>query len=128
MNLNRNDRRRLVADNRKWSRVLTPVPKKDWPDSAPAAMFELWRSRDFLVQVHKEPDGYERLSVCRTTHNGETWHEGISWDELMQLKRECGRGHKDAVEVYPADKDVVNVANMRHLWLPLAPLWFAWRR
>ena len=28
-----------------------------------------------------------------------------------------GCGARDAVEVYPADADVVNVANMRHLWL-----------
>jgi hypothetical protein len=32
-----------------------------------------------------------------------------------------------AVEIYPADGDVVAVANMRHLWLlPEAPA-FAWR-
>lgn len=128
MNLTRNERRRLASDNRKWPAVLTRVPKAAWPESAPRLMVELWRSRSFLVQVHQEADGYERLSVCRTEHDGDSWRDGITWEELMQVKRECGRGHRDALEVYPADRDVVNVANMRHLWLPLAPVWFAWRK
>jgi hypothetical protein len=46
----------------------------------------------------------------------------------MQLKRECGRGDRDAVEVYPADRDIVNVANMRRLFFPPEPLAFKWRR
>lgn len=128
MKTTRNERRRLAADNRKWPLVLAPVPKADWPERAPGDLIELWRSRAFLVQVFREADGYERLSVCRSEHNGDSWEDGITWEELMQLKRECGRGHRDALEVYPADRDVVNVANMRHLWLPLAPVWFAWRK
>jgi hypothetical protein len=33
----------------------------------------------------------------------------------------------DAVEVYPPAGDVVNVANMRHLWVLRDRLPFAWR-
>jgi hypothetical protein len=32
------------------------------------------------------------------------------------------------VEIYPRDRDIVNIANMRHLWVmaePLALGWFA---
>jgi len=70
-----------------------------------------------LVQVFNEPSGIERLSVCRTSVQNGEWVSEITWDELQRIKRECGRGDKDAVELYPADADVVNVANMRHLWI-----------
>jgi len=88
---------------------------------------EAWRSKRFLVQVYDERDGIERISVCRTSVCGDRWEENITWDELQQLKRECGRGSLDAVEVFPNDKDVVNVANMRHLFVLPMPLLFAWR-
>jgi hypothetical protein len=45
----------------------------------------------------------------------------------MALKRECGRGDLDALEVYPVDPDIVNVANMRHLFFPPTPLSFKWK-
>jgi len=34
----------------------------------------------------------------------------------------------DAIEIFPADMDVVNVANMRHLWVMAEPVEFAWRK
>jgi hypothetical protein len=74
-------------------------------------------------------NGAERLTICRTTvdPSAARWLEGIGWDDLQRLKRECGRGERWAVEIFPADSEVVNVANMRHLWvLPEAPS-FAWR-
>lgn len=67
------------------------------------------------------------MSVCRTSMRQGRWVDGISWDDLQRLKREAGYGESDAVEVYPADSDVVNVANMRHLWILETPIRFAWR-
>jgi hypothetical protein len=46
---------------------------------------------------------------------------------LQRLKAECGYADRDAVEVYPRERDVVNVANLRHLWVMREPLAFAWR-
>jgi hypothetical protein len=95
---------------------------------ASAQPIEAWRSRGFLLQVFREIDGVQRLSVCRTSHNGHSWDENITWDDLQRLKAECGRGDRMAVEIYPADRHVVNVANMRHLWVLPEPLSFAWSR
>lgn len=124
----REQRRALERANAKLSTVLEMVPHSEWP-SYPAKLIEVWRSRNFLVQVFKEGQDVTRLSICRTKVNTSAgrWEEGISWEELQQLKRECGYGGLDAVEVYPADRDVVNVANMRHLWIMAEPLPFAWR-
>jgi hypothetical protein len=127
MTPNRQQRRLLEKDNAKWTLTLKPVPRSEWPDH-PRPPKEVWRSRDYLVQVYAEGAEIERMSVSSTKLQGERWADGITWDELMSLKRQCGRGDRDALEVYPADKDVVNVANMRHLWLPPEPVAFAWRK
>lgn len=114
----------IEKENRKWPKVLAPVPRHDWP-SQPAYLCEVWRSRDFLVQIYRKR-GVERLSVCRTALQGTRWADGITWDELQALKRECGRGHKTAIEIYPPDEKIVNGANMRHLWIMDKPPEFMW--
>lgn len=128
MQATRQQRRALQAENRQWPEALRLIPREDWPRSAPPNVIEAWRSRAFLVQVYQERDGIVRLSVCRTTTDGRDWIADIGWEELQRLKSECGRGTMDAVEVYPAANDVVNVANMRHLWVLPDPLTFAWRQ
>lgn len=80
------------------------------------------------MQIYMEPNDYQRMSVCRSAHNGESWVDQVTWDKLMLLKRECGRGDRDAIEVFPADRDIVNVANMRHLFSPPTDLPFKWRK
>jgi len=108
---------------------LCQVPRKEWPTDVPEDIkrIEVWLSYSFLVQIFSEQNGIERMSVCRTEREGHSWKENITWDDLQNLKNECGRGKKDAVELYPADKDVVNVANMRHLWIMPQPVSFVWR-
>mgnify|MGYP000184382511 CR=1 FL=1 len=128
---NRATRRQLERDNAKWPLALQPVPRDDWPESlrtASHAPTRVWRSRHFLVQEYSEARPVNvRLSVSRTTLDGDRWKEGIGWDELMHIKAAVGYAGFDAVEVFPAERDVVNVANMRHLWVLAEPLPFAWR-
>jgi hypothetical protein len=71
-----------------------------------------------------------RLSVLRTTLDPKVgrWVDGITWDELQSIKAQCGYGQHDALELYPIDSDVVNVANLRHLWVMASPVSFAWRK
>jgi hypothetical protein len=94
-------------------------------------MIALYRSSRFLVQIYEdgELDTPIRLSVCRTEINDRgQWQDNITWEELQEIKNQCGFEYSDAVEVYPRAKDVVNVANMRHLWVFDEPLRFAWRK
>lgn len=126
MNTDRNQRRLLEKQNAKLPPYLQRVPPDEWPRLKPPDLVEVWRSRGFLVQIYTEPSGYQRMSICRSVHNGDSWVDQVTWDELMRLKRECGRGGLDAVEVFPADQDIVNVANMRHLFFPPEPLTFKW--
>lgn len=125
----REQRRQLARDNAKQPAVLMQVPRNEWPDPD-SRQLAVWRSRDFLVQIFndKHEDGTTlRLSINRTTMAGDRWADGITWDELQRVKREVGLGLMWAVEIYPPDHEVVNVANVRHLWLVPAPA-FAWRK
>lgn len=128
--ITREMRRQLKRDNARYPAALVPVPMSDWPQPYPDGLIEVYRSRDFLVQIFDEHDGIERMSVARTDVDPESgrWRDGIEWDDLQRLKRECGRGDREAVEIYPMDRNVINVANMRHLWILRHPLPFGWRR
>lgn len=122
-------KRELAAGNKKWPEHLVQWKPEDWPTSGPPGLLRVFRSRYFLVQEFKAPaPALVRLSVNRTAIAGTRWLEGVSWDELQEIKNPCGYEQHDAMEVFPCQTDVVNVANMRHLWVLIEPLSFVWRR
>ena len=124
----RAQRRQLERDNANQPNTLQEIPRWQWPNPN-APQLRVLRSRDFLVQEFAaDAPAVVRLSVCRTSVAGDRWQDGITWDELQRLKHECGYANRDAVEVFPADIDVVNVANMRHLWVMAEPVACAWRK
>lgn len=124
--------RDLARENAKWAVALRAVPEADWPASARgtkrAPLIGAWRSRDFLVQAFQERRDIVRLSINRTEVGLDLkWKDGVTWDEIQRLKREAGFGDRCAVEIYPADADIVNDTNTRHIWLlPKLPA-YAWR-
>lgn len=110
--------------------TLRRVPHCYWPGDTPDTIAEVWLSSVAMVQVHVDRVGQEevvRLSILSPFKFIDGDGGVFSWETLQQLKRECGYGDHDAVEVYPRDCDVVNVANMRHLFL-IDGLPFVWRR
>lgn len=121
-------RHALARENARWPETLMLVPAAQWPNPPPPKLIEIWRSRRFLVQVYSEGAGIERLSINRTDATSSGWADGITWDDLQACKSQCGRGDRDAVEVYPRDVDVVNVAKMRHLWVLPGLLPYVWRK
>lgn len=90
----------------------------------------VWLGGEYLVQIYDAPGGYARLTVSSTKRVGRSWADGIPWDDLQAIKSACGFGSRDAAELYPPTREVVNVANMRHLWLlPEGErLPFGWRK
>lgn len=106
---------------------LSPIPKSNWPENNDRKRIEVWLSDKYLVQVFDEGHSL-RMSVNRVTASDDgKWDDNISWDELQEIKGQIGRGNKYAVEIYPRDCDVVNVANMRHLWILQKMLPFGWK-
>lgn len=123
----RAQRRQLERESVKWPAALQEIPRSEWP-RPDGPQLRVLRSRDYLVQ---EFDGagpvLVRLSVNITSMDGARWKDGIPWENLQRLKAEAGYPMHDAVEVFPSVLDVVNVANMRHLWVMREKLPFAWR-
>ncbi|EEZ5248821.1 hypothetical protein DDM32_004372 [Escherichia coli] len=110
--------------------ILKPVPESQWSVRChDPKRSNVWANSYFLVQEFQEENGVIRLTV-NTTSIGSfgRWKDGISWDALQEIKSAVGYGDRDAVEIYPRDYDVVNVANMRHLWITPEPISFAWRK
>lgn len=123
------DLKQLAAERvAKYHETLRPVPRTLWPGDIPSHLIGVWRSKTLLVQVYQEAAGVIRLSICRTDLDDTLeYATGFEWDELQAIKNAVGYAQRDAVEVFPAADDVVNVANMRHLWVLPDPLPFAWR-
>lgn len=118
------ERRKLLTDTFEEIPVVQDV----------GGLVAAWQNRNFLAQLYKEENGYIRFTVSRTIFTNPDkdmivrWRDGITWDELMIVKAGCGFGDIWALEVYPPDYEVIDRANMRHLWLfdDVPP--FAWRK
>ncbi len=122
--------RHMAAESNRHPAHLVLVPESAYKTTQPPGQVMVWRSRDYLVQIFRSesPEVFCRMSVCRTKlDNQGGWQQDIPWEDLQRLKSEAGYGELDAVEVYPADRDVINVANMRHLFVMAASIDFAWR-
>ncbi len=120
----------LHQQNRKYTDDFTAVPVWEWPkDRDTSTRRKVFRSKGFLAQVfweYKGLDTYTRITVNRTELDKDGgWKGGITWDELMKIKFQLGFGDEWAVEIFPCQSQVVNVANMRHLWIVPKPD-FAW--
>lgn len=87
-------------------------------NGATQTLLKVFRSRRFMVQIYQNGN-WLRISVNRSEYlpDSDCWKEGISWDDLMEVKAQIGFSDHDAIEIYPKDSDVVNVTNMRHLFL-----------
>ena len=132
MHVTRNQRRQVVRDNVKLSDEFKTIPRETWPLLPPGFRIpiQVWRNNQYLVQVYEEKGAAEiRLSIIRSVmiEDGE-WQDGLSWEVMQKIKSDIGYGDAFAVEIYPPNEDVVNVANMRHLWLMKNPPDMGWKR
>lgn len=123
----REQRREMARESARWPAALKEIPRSEWPNPS-GPQLRVLRSHSYLVQEFGG-DGpvLVRLSINITSMDGARWADGISWEDLQRLKAEAGYALHDAVEVFPSVMDVVNVANMRHLWVMRDKLPFAWR-
>jgi hypothetical protein len=109
-----------------YGKAMQEVPREEWPffPAWETIPMRVWRSKDYLAVLYKQrADGMVRLTVNsvrrkpeRKRTAGTDWRDGITWDELQRVKNETLGPDVWCVEVYPAQDDVVDVANMRHLW------------
>lgn len=129
--ISREVRRQLARENARLPSALQALPRAAWPESSDPdnKPFAVWRSRNYLVQGFHEAGGITRLSVNKTAMRPDgQWEDGLTWDDLQDIKRQIGLGDYQAIEIYPKDRDIVNDANMRHLWILRAPLNIGWTK
>lgn len=131
MRLSPSEVRALKRENARWPETLIEMPRTDWPQRLFAdsdRRIAVFKSRKFLVQVMDDPHS-TRLTISRTDwdERQQRWRDDVSWDDIQRLKAEAGFAESWAVEMFPADSEVINVANMRHIWLLDGPPAFAWR-
>ena len=100
------------------------MEKIDVPFTSPfgESACAVWKSEEFVAAAFKN-GSILRLSIARQDKK-----DGLTWDELQRIKNECGFEDKDAIEFYPAQKDVINTANIRHLHIFDQPLPMIWRK
>lgn len=128
----KNVNREMARENAKFGREMVEIPREQWPKASAEnggdRTIGVWRNARFFVQISCEPNGATRLSVNRTQID-ETYNfvAGITWDELFIIKNEIGYADKDCIEIYPAESALVNVANIRHLFVLDEPHPFNWK-
>lgn len=134
MKFSKHQQRQAAKLNKRFPDHLVPMtlPPDTTPDHLRTGSVPMlgWRSSRFVVILWLEPNKAQRLSIQRADIDPKTgWcRDGISWDELQQVKSEAGFGDVCAVEVYPPDEHVVCDAPMRHLFLLNAWPFFMWKK
>lgn len=96
-------------------------------------LLRVYKNDKFLVQIRDEKlNGNIRLTInlihCKMNKGKPIWSDGITWEELMQIKNLVGYAKQWCVECFPPEKDIVNVANMRHLWVLKEPPEYGWHK
>ncbi len=130
-----NRQRALNLANKRYPEFLIEIDFKEYKYTLPLTCPDMtkypvqaWRSSQFFVQAFDERPGVIRLSINRTMiGNDGHWLGGITWDQLQEIKNQCGFGDLDGVEVFPPNKDLQFCTNMRHLFVFRDPLDFVWR-
>lgn len=123
----------VQRDNRKFGAQMQEIDISKLslpPDIDKKKPERAFRSNRFLAMLYPgdHPDIEVRISVCRTAIRGDgEYVDGITWDELMMVKAECGYAYHDALEVYPALQDIVNISNIRHLFVLQEELAWKWK-
>ena len=82
----------------------------------PSSIIEGWRDNHFAVWVSHEPSAWGVVThLWIRRHTGEARRP--SWKEAQRIKDTIVGWERVAVEVFPRRVDIVDQANMYHLWV-----------
>jgi len=83
----------------------------------PPGLFRVASNSRFLALLAWHPSAQPDGAVLLLMLMRKDTKDGITWDELWNAKNALGFADHEAVELYPRVADLVNVANIRHLWV-----------
>ena len=130
-NLNREQRRALEKVKRQliasYPDTLEIVREND-PNipysSHPQDIEHIYRSKKYTVILWKQGIDPtllmgQKISISRNEWDSKSrrYVGDIVFDEIMEIKREMGLGEEKCIEFYPKDSELVDLANMRHIWV-----------
>lgn len=76
-----------------------------------------WRNNIYSVQVFRRSDAWEGGEVLHLAIRRHDGHEVEAWSDLQRIRNEIVGAERVAIEVYPSDAEVIDSANMRHLFV-----------
>lgn len=124
-NIPRNVRRNLLATEKKYRQKrdwgdweYIDLPKGLKPTGWLSQIRKAIKNRVFSVLVRPLPDGVH-LAIASLSGERPTW-----W-EAQEIKNTIAGESKQAVEIYPPQNEVVDEADMYHLWVLNNPLPFS---
>lgn len=123
----RRNRRQILRDEaitrraRKWNKWETlKLPRGTvHPHGWTADITTAHRNNVFSVLDRTLPDGTRHLAITSLSGVRPTW------PEMQRIKDEIAGPDATAVEVYPPQAEIVDQADMYHLWVLPAPLPFS---
>ncbi len=113
------ERQRLLSLERKfrsngqwgpWEKIdltMSPVTAKGWAGQCHAVM----RNRVFAVLIRNDQTGIVHLAVSSLSGIRPTWRE------MQRIKNDIAGADATAIEVYPPQSNVVDEADMFHIWV-----------
>lgn len=95
---------------------MREVPRREWPADLERRVVRFWVNNKFTcIEYNPRITDYgpvRHLLIQRVTG------ERVSrWEPLQRVKNEVAGPDASAVELYPAECDVVNDCHMYHLWV-----------
>ena len=116
--LDRESRLRRSGDWGEWE-VITFPPGSTGGSGWSACVTKAHRNRVFSVLDRIDYSGARHLAVASLSGIRPTWHE------MQRIKDEIAGPDMTAIEVYPPQKEIVDGADMFHLWVVPGPLPFS---
>jgi hypothetical protein len=107
--LSREARNRMTGNWGEWETI--PLPNGNplgggWNKE----IREARKNRVFCVLIRPLPDGNVHLAVCSLSGRRPSWHE------MQRIKNDIAGPEATAVEVYPPQSEMVDEADMFHIW------------
>lgn len=114
--LSRSDRRRLMREEGRTSQWIKKQSPKELNqgDGWFGDMDRVWINDKYCVMARTIDTAWGKVDHACIRNVGST---DIPWKEKQKIKNELWGKNYTAIEVFPTESELVDVANMYHLWI-----------